>query len=281
MWSIHAQDALINILQHNSNHVLIYRQLGADKLFDLFKIIYLRSSPDNYVQHNERSLNILLDFFTSILRADSADQAKSSGEKFGTFLLSTCIKHKFWFATFSSKKTASEIRREFDMACTLLRLVYREGDMTAKKKYRLIVFLFFADYLRKPLRPLDMSTKTDIVVLLLEIMHRTGIAPSPSGVPHLNDIEWLREEVGQLYDELIVRHETSSKSKLNYLKALVELMLAIRAIGWDTTADDMEVLLPVTLRSVTSSLLVRSMISQFYFQRRCSTQRGPHHYRTP
>ncbi len=258
MWSIHAQDALINILQHNSNHVLIYRQLGADKLFDLFKIIYLRSSPDNYVQHNERSLNILLDFFTSILRADSADLAKSSSDKFGAFLLSTCIKHKFWFVNFSSKKTASEIRREFDMACTLLRLVYREGDMAVKKKYRLIVFLFFIDYLRKPSRPLDMSTKTDIVVLVLEIMHRTGIAPSPGGVPHLNDIEWLREEVGQLYDELIVRHETStSKAKLNYLKALVELMLAIRAIGWDTSADDMDVLLPVTLRYVTDGAMMR------------------------
>ncbi len=249
MWSIHAQEALINILQHNSNHLLIYRQLGADKLFELFKIIYLRSSPDNHAPQNERSLNILTEFFAAILKTDKADLAQPSNDKFGAFLLSTALKHKFWFANFSAKKTASEIRREFEMACTLLRLVYREGDVAVKSQYRLIVFLFFVDFLRKPSRPLDLSTKTDIVVLLLEIIHRTGTAPS-SGTPNLNDIEWLREEVGQLYDELIVRHETNnnSKPKLAYLKALVELMLAMRTVGWDTSADDTGVLLQVNLR---------------------------------
>ena len=250
MWSTHAQDALVNILQHNDNHLLIYRQLGADKLFDLFKIIYLRSSPDNRAPQNERSLNILIEFFATILKADKGDLVQSNNDKFGAFLLSTALKHKFWFASFSAKKTFSEMRKEFEMACTLLRLVYREGDIAVKKQYHSIIFLFFVDYLRKPSRPLDLATKTDIVILLLEIIHSTGTAPS-SGTPNSNNIEWLREEVAQLYDELIVRHETnnSSKSKLTYLKVLVELMLAIRTVAWTTSADDTDdVLLQVNLR---------------------------------
>jgi hypothetical protein len=57
----------------------------------------------------------------------------------------------------------------------------------------------------------------------------------------MDDIDWLKDEIGDLYEHLIQNQQQSNNvtcddsPKRIYLRALIELMLIVRTLGWDTT----------------------------------------------
>ena len=83
------------------------------------------------------------------------------------------------------------MKSSFKFLTFLLRMVYQESPPQLKFKFRTRIFTFLIGYLRKPPKPLDWKIKTNIVVLLIEILHRSQdiklVITSPSSTSIINN----------------------------------------------------------------------------------------------